>query len=115
MLTSDNKGILKFILDRITQIHDEIVFHDPEYRKLGERPNELLELIATKLTPEDKKLLSEYEDIWIYQINRQDEIIYSQGLMDGIVLGYWVALVGRVWRILPSKTGINKDYRIPMN
>ena len=95
MLTYKDTGIQKFILDRLTQIHDEIVFHDPEHRELGERPDELLKLIAAKLTPEDKKLLDEYEDIWIYQINRQDEIIYSQGLMDGIMFGYWVALVSR--------------------
>lgn len=93
MLTSDSTGIQKFIFDRIIQIHDEILIHDPEFRKLGERPDELLKLIAAKLTPEDRKLLDEYENIWIYQINRQDEIIYSHGLMDGIVFGYWVAMV----------------------
>ena len=86
-------GIQKFILDRICQIHDEIVLDDPEHRKLGERPDELLKQIATKLTPEDKKLLDEYEDIWIEQINRQDELIYSQGLTDGMMFGYWVAMV----------------------
>ncbi len=25
----------------------------------------------------------------------QDELIYSQALMDGILFGYWVALIGR--------------------
>jgi hypothetical protein len=54
-----------------------------------------LKLLAAKLTPEDKKLLDEYEDNWIYPINRQDEIIYSQGRMDGMMFGYWVALVGQ--------------------
>jgi hypothetical protein len=24
-----------------------------------------------------------------------DEIVYSEGLMDGIMFGYWVAMVGR--------------------
>ncbi len=26
---------------------------------------------------------------------RQDELIYNEGLMDGIIMGYWVALIGR--------------------
>ena len=95
MLTDKNTGIQKFILDRILQIHEEIVKDDPEFKKLWERPNELLKLIAAKLTPEDKKLLDEYENNWIYPVNRQDEIIYSQGLMDGMVFGYWVAAVGQ--------------------
>jgi hypothetical protein len=95
MLTSDNKGIQKFIHDRLIQIHDEILLYDPEFRRLGERPEELLKLIAAKLDSEDQKLLEEYEDLWICQINRQDEVIYCRGLMDGIVFGYWVAMVGR--------------------
>ena len=53
-----------------------------------------MDLLAAKLNPEDKKLLDEYQDIWIYQCNRQDEMIYSQGLMDGILFGYWAAVVG---------------------
>ena len=95
MLTYKSTGIQKFILNRLTQIHDEIVSEDPEYRELGARPDELLKLIAAKLTPEDKKLLDEYQDIWIYQLNRQDELIYSQGLMDGMMFGYWAAVVGQ--------------------
>ena len=95
MLSYKNIGIQKFIFDRINQIHDEVIMDDPEYKELREKPKELLRLIAAKLTPEDKKLLDEYEDNWIYPINRQDEIMYSQGLMDGMAVGYWVALVGK--------------------
>ncbi|HBF37482.1 MAG TPA: hypothetical protein DDW50_09200 [Firmicutes bacterium] len=73
----------KFILDRIMQI-DEIVEKDSEYKNLGERPGELLELAAATLTPEDSKLLKEYDDIWFHQICRRDELVYSQALMDGI-------------------------------
>ncbi len=95
MITYKDFGIKKFILDRLTQIYEDIVKDDPEYQKLGERPGELLKLIDSKLAPEDKKLLDEYQDIWIYQFNRQDELIYSQGLMDGILFGYWAAVVGQ--------------------
>jgi hypothetical protein len=95
MLTSKSTGIQKFILDRICQIGDEIINVDPEYKKLGERPDELLKLVAAKLSPEDNKLLKEYDDIWFEQICRRDEVIYNEALMDGILIGYWVAMVGR--------------------
>jgi hypothetical protein len=95
MLTDKDLGIKKFILDRIMQIDDEIVKDDPEYKELGERPAELLKLVAAKLSPEDNKLLKEYDNIYLGPICRRDELIYSAALMDGILLGYWVAVVGQ--------------------
>jgi hypothetical protein len=53
-----------------------------------------LKLAAAKLSPEDNKLLEEYDDIGFTQICRRDELIYSAALMDGIIIGYWVAMVG---------------------
>ena len=95
MLTYKDNGIKKYIFDRICQIDDEVIKDDPEYKKLGERPDELLELVAAKLSPEDNELLREYDNIWFEQIIRRDELIYSEALMDGILIGYWTALVGR--------------------
>jgi len=68
MLTDKDLGIKKFIFDRIVQIDDEIVKDDPEYKELGERSGELLKLAAAKLSPEDNKLLEEYDDIGFTQI-----------------------------------------------
>ena len=68
---------------------------DPGYKELGERPEELLKLAAAQLSPEDKILLKEYDDIWFQQIIRRDELVYSAALTDGILIGYWVATVGR--------------------
>ena len=96
MHTDKDLGIKKFILDRIMQISDEIIESDPEYKKLEERPNELLRLMAAKLTPEDKeRLMKEYDNTYYGPICRREEIIYSEALMDGILIGYWVALVGQ--------------------
>ena len=88
-------GIQKFIFDRLIQIHDGIVFHDPEHREMGEEPAELIEQLYAKLAPEDQKILDRFDCAQTEQMNRQDEIIYSQALMDGILLGYWVALIGQ--------------------
>ncbi len=94
MLTDKDLGIKKFILDRLDQITGEAEA-DPEYKNLGERPNQLLEMAAAKLPLEEKALLEEYDDIWFAQICRRDELIYSAALMDGILIGYWVAMVGQ--------------------
>ncbi len=96
MLSDKDFGIKKFILDRIMQINDEIIESDPEYKKLEERPNELLRLMEAKLTPEDKeRLMKEYDNTYYGPICRREEIIYSEALMEGIIFGYWVALVVR--------------------
>ena len=95
MLTYKNSGIQKFILDRICEINDEIVTKDPEYKELFEQIDDWKKQLAAKLTAEDKALLENYEGSWLAQMCRQDEIVYNQGLMDGILWGYWVALVGR--------------------
>ncbi len=97
MLTDKDRGIKKFILDRIMQINDEIVESDPEYKKLEERPNELLRQMAAQLTPEDKEgLMKEYDNSYYGPICRREEIIYSEALMEGMMRdGYWVAMVGQ--------------------
>ena len=95
MLSYKSTGIQKLIFDRICQIHDEIVFNDPEHREMGEEPQQLMEQLNAKLTPEDQKVLDRFDCARAEQMNRQDEIIYSQALMDGILIGYWVAMVGR--------------------
>jgi hypothetical protein len=93
MLNSDSQGIQKFILERLVHIHEEILIHDQEFKELGEKPGEIFKRLYSKLPPEDSRLLDEYDCGRMCQMNRQDEIIFSQGLMDGMVFGYWVALV----------------------
>jgi hypothetical protein len=93
MLNSENEGIQKFILERLVKIHDEILIRDPEFRELGEKPGEILKRLCTKLPPEDSQLLDEYDCGRMNQMNRQDEVICSQALMDGMIFGYWVARV----------------------
>ena len=93
MLSDSHQGIHAMIFEHIMHIHDTILFCDPEYNQLGERPSELLKQIKEKLAPADQKLLWEYDEEWIKQLNRQDEIIYTQALMRGIAVGYWTALI----------------------
>ncbi|TCL77042.1 hypothetical protein EDC14_1001328 [Hydrogenispora ethanolica] len=48
----------------------------------------MLKQLTAKLTPDDQKLLDRYDCRRMDQMNRQDELIYSEGLMDGILFGY---------------------------
>jgi hypothetical protein len=86
-------GIQRFILDRITRINDEIIVKDPEYKELTAKSIELSKKYSAKLTPEEKKLIDEQEDNWTAQLCRHEELIYAEGLKDGILYGYMVALV----------------------
>lgn len=93
MLSSDSQGIQKYILERLVKIHDEILIHDSEFQELGEKPGEIFNQLCARLSPKDGQLLDEYDSSRMSQINRQDEIIFSQGLMEGMVFGSWVARV----------------------
>ena len=93
MLTSESQGIQKFILDRLVQIHDETLNRDSELKELGVTSSEIFERLRAKLPTEERQLLDDYDDAKVNQMNRQDEIVFSQGLMEGMIFGYWVARV----------------------
>lgn len=95
MLTDQSKGFQKLIFDRIYQIRDEILNPDPEYQELGKIASELLDRLLDKLSAEDRDLLEEYDCKQMGQVCRQDEILYSRGLMDGIILCRWIERIGR--------------------
>lgn len=95
MLTDKSPGIQKLIFDRISEIQDEILTNDPEYKELGKVPTELFNQLFHKLPPEDRDLLDEYDSGRMSQLNREDEIFYKRGLMDGIILCRWIERIGR--------------------
>jgi hypothetical protein len=74
---------------------DEILNPDPEYRELSLAAAELMDRLLDKLDPEDRELLEEYDSKQLDQTCRQDEILYSRGLMDGIILCRWIELIGK--------------------
>ena len=92
MLNYHGTGIQKYILDRLTQIDDEIINNDPKYRELMEQVDEWKKKIAAKLPPEDQELLENYEGRWIARLCRHEEIIFNEALMEGMMFGYWVAV-----------------------
>jgi hypothetical protein len=95
MLGDDSQGIYEFILDRILKIHDKLLPSDPEYQQLGERSDEIRQQLTPSLGPKELALFDDFDCSRAAQMNRQDELIYSRGLMDGIILGSWVERIKR--------------------
>lgn len=95
MLDYRSKGIHRYIFDRICQIHDEILNNDSEYNELEKIPSELFQRISAKLSPEYREILDQYDCSRMKQLHRQDEIVYSQGFMDGVILSYWIEKIRR--------------------
>jgi hypothetical protein len=54
-----------------------------------------MDRLLDKLDPEDRELLEEYDSKQLDQTCRQDEILYSRGLMDGIILCRWIERIGK--------------------
>jgi hypothetical protein len=95
MLGDDSNGIREFILDRLDQIHEENVLNDLEYQKLGAKPKAAMDQLWKSLDPDNRKLLDEFDCGRMAQMCRQDELIYSRGLMDGIRLADWLERIKR--------------------
>jgi hypothetical protein len=65
-----------------------------KYTELGKVPAELFNQLFHKLPPEDREILDQYNSGRMAQMDREDEILYSRGLMDGIWLCRWIERVG---------------------
>lgn len=100
------KYIREFISERIYRIHESILPRDKEYLELGKKPAEIMRQLIAGLTPEKQEMLNEYDEAQTLQMNRQDEIIYSRGLVDGILLGYLVDQTRREPERFLSRLGL---------
>ncbi len=92
---SDSKDIHELIFDRIYKINEAILPRDAEYRERDEKQRALLEQLFARLDQADRELLDEFDVSRTGQMNRRDELFYSRGLMDGILLGWWVDRIRR--------------------
>jgi hypothetical protein len=87
---SSNEDIKEIIYDRIYKIYKEILPRDKKYQELREKSAEILEQLLESLSGDEKEKLSDYDEALTLQMSRQDALIYSRGLVDGILLGYWI-------------------------
>ncbi|WP_432665531.1 hypothetical protein R9X47_04500 [Wukongibacter baidiensis] len=73
-----------FIIDRITDIDEQVIRNDREVENLKKECNDLIRKIIKSLPKEDRSLIFSYEE----KINEADiqyfKIIYKQGFIDGV-------------------------------
>lgn len=108
-MSSESKPIKEFILEQIYKIHTKILPQDREYCELGKKHAEILQRLIVNFTPEEHEILNGYDEVQTLQMNRQDEIIYSRGLLDGIRVAYWVDLARREPEKFLSEIGIKAE------
>jgi hypothetical protein len=90
--------IHELLLHRLYQIRDQLLLQDREYRELSEKPSQILQQLVDTLPPEERELLDEYDSGRNVQANREHELIYSRGVMDGIRLMDWIEQVNEGYR-----------------
>ena len=74
----------KFVDERTIDIGSNIVLKDPEYIRLVNEVDKIHFQIRDMLPDEFKHLIGQYEDICNLMQARAQDIMYEQGLKDGI-------------------------------
>ncbi len=62
---------------------------------MGPEAGGVSDQLWARLTPEEQGIFDEFDINRTMQMNRRDELIYSRGLMDGIILAAWVERIKR--------------------
>jgi hypothetical protein len=100
MLSSDSKGIYEFIFDRIYKINEELLPRDAEYQDWGRKQGEFLDRLWAGFGPEERQIFDDFDINRTMQMNRRDELTYTRGLMDGIILASWIERIKRSGEIV---------------
>jgi hypothetical protein len=75
-----------FMNNRTTEIHDRLLLRDREHIRLAKESRRVMDRLIVSLNPEQHQLFLEYESAANDVKNWEDEVIYRQGLIDGIKL-----------------------------
>src|SRR5690606_20683312 len=115
MWSDGSETIKDFICERIYKIHEKILPSDREYQELGNKPAEIQCQFMAVLSPEGQKVFLEYEEAQTLRMNRQDEILYCRGLVDGILLGHCVDRIRREPEKFLFELGFKRENEIYIN
>ena len=87
MLKSWTLILNDFLIDRTMELHDHLLPRDREYLRLQKEYSQATDELAARLGPGEYRLFLDYEKAATSLVNRSDELIYKQGLIDGLRLG----------------------------
>jgi hypothetical protein len=79
-----------FLTVRTLELYEKILPHDQKHVCLEEETYRTFQQLYASLDPEAQDFFRLYESAKANQDNRKDELIYRQGLTDGLRLGQTV-------------------------
>ncbi|HLW33475.1 MAG TPA: hypothetical protein VKX40_14525 [Aequorivita sp.] len=115
MWSNGSETIKDFICERIYKIHKEILPSDREYQELGIKPAEIQRQLMATLSPEKQKMLLDCDEAQTLRMNRQDEIFYIRGFVDGILLGHCVDWIRREPEKFLFELGFKRENEVYIN
>jgi hypothetical protein len=84
-----------FVNYRTIELCNKFLPRDREYARLKEEFSRVLERLDTGLSPEANQLFLDYEDAEIEMESRKGDLLYQQGIIDGLRLGYLIDSIRR--------------------
>ena len=84
-----------FLNDRTTELYDHLILHDRKHARLAKESRHAMNQLTASLAPEQHELFLDYESAVNCLLNREDELIYQQGLIDGLRMGYYIDKIRR--------------------
>lgn len=93
MLKSFKETFGDFMLDRTIEIGDNVLMHNEEYKQIGNKADELFHQIKKLLPKKQQHLMLDLESYYNDKMTLSQDIIYEQGLKDGIEIKNFVKLV----------------------
>lgn len=79
-----------FLIDRTAEIHEALVPRDREYQRLHADFSRTMDQLTAGFDPETYQLFLDYESAATGRVNRSEELVYRQGLIDGLRLGRYI-------------------------
>ncbi len=79
-----------FLGDRTLELCQKLLSRDREYIRREKEYDQALDRFTGSLGPEEFRLFLDYESAANAMAGREDELIYRQGLIDGVRLGYYI-------------------------
>lgn len=94
MLSNFNKIFDDMVLDRLEDIGSNTIVLDDKYKELQEKLDVLFSQIKFYLPEEHRKLIYKLLEVSNFQMGVVEELIYKQGLKDGVELKKILEIAG---------------------
>lgn len=84
-----------FLITRTIELHEHFLPHDQEHSHLQNEYCHTMSQLTARLDPEEYELFLDFESAGNSLMCKDDELIYKQGLIDGLRLGDYIDRIRR--------------------